>query len=157
MWHRWYWYVVTNASEERFEGRRFVCNLASVYQTSRCHIPEDRVVNTQQPARSYNLNVQYLSHTVPSILIEGTESNCSSPSSKEGKLSSEYDIVSLHLKFLGVVLSRWSVCLLQVSLCDEYSLPVDFVNKRRPHSFGAGLANWTTPSPNGEQVTEIFS
>ncbi|KAJ9584316.1 hypothetical protein L9F63_021347, partial [Diploptera punctata] len=39
-----------------------------------------------------------------------------------------------------------------VSLCDEYSLPVDFVNKRRPHSFGAGLANWTTPSPNGEQV-----
>jgi len=50
-----------------------------------------------------------------------------------------------------------SVCLLQVSLCDEYSLPVDFVNKRRPHSFGAGLANWTTPSPNGEKVTENFS
>jgi hypothetical protein len=45
-----------------------------------------------------------------------------------------------------------SFCLLQVSLCDDYSLPVDFVNKRRPHSFGAGLANWTTPSPNGEQV-----
>jgi hypothetical protein len=64
---------------------------------------------------------------------------------------------SLHLMFLVVVLSRRSVCLLQVSLCDEYSLPVDFVNKRRPHSFGAGLANWTTPSPNGEQVTEIFS
>ncbi|XP_049766367.1 uncharacterized protein LOC126095649 [Schistocerca cancellata] len=42
-----------------------------------------------------------------------------------------------------------------VSLCDEYSLPVDFVNKRRPHSFGAGLANWTTPSPAGEQVEVV--
>ncbi|XP_068081322.1 uncharacterized protein hwt [Anabrus simplex] len=42
-----------------------------------------------------------------------------------------------------------------VSLCDEYSLPVDFVNKRRPHSFGAGLANWTTPSPSGDQVEVV--
>ncbi|GLH05661.1 Uncharacterized protein GBIM_11233 [Gryllus bimaculatus] len=44
---------------------------------------------------------------------------------------------------------------LKISLCDEYSLPVDFVNKRRPHSFGAGLANWTTPSPSGDQVEVV--
>ena len=44
---------MTNASEELaasvFEGRTFLCNLATVYQNSRRHILEDRVVNTQQP------------------------------------------------------------------------------------------------------------
>nr|CAD7428671.1 unnamed protein product [Timema monikensis] len=44
---------------------------------------------------------------------------------------------------------------IEISLCDEYSLPVDFVNKRRPHSFGAGLANWSTPSPTGEKVEVV--
>ncbi|CAB3383688.1 Hypothetical predicted protein [Cloeon dipterum] len=37
-----------------------------------------------------------------------------------------------------------------VSVCDEYSLPVDFVN-RRTRSFASGLANWT-PSPSGENL-----
>ncbi|XP_065352784.1 uncharacterized protein hwt [Cloeon dipterum] len=38
----------------------------------------------------------------------------------------------------------------KVSVCDEYSLPVDFVN-RRTRSFASGLANWT-PSPSGENL-----
>ncbi|KAG8234575.1 hypothetical protein J437_LFUL015366 [Ladona fulva] len=41
-----------------------------------------------------------------------------------------------------------------ISLCDDYSIPVDFVNKR-PRSIGGGLANWTTPSPNGDTVDKV--
>ncbi|XP_065225779.1 uncharacterized protein DDB_G0283357 [Planococcus citri] len=38
----------------------------------------------------------------------------------------------------------------QISLCDDYSLPVDFVNKR-PLSLDSG-SFWSAPSPNGDQV-----
>jgi hypothetical protein len=78
MWHRWYWYVVTNASEELaasvFEGRWFLLNLASMYQASRCHIPEDYVVITQ-----YWRGLT----TCVWVNVESTENNCSSPSSKK--------------------------------------------------------------------------
>ncbi|XP_059610278.1 uncharacterized protein LOC132257409 isoform X2 [Phlebotomus argentipes] len=45
----------------------------------------------------------------------------------------------------------------QISICDDYSLPVDFV-KKRPSSFDPCLVdlvpnNWTTPSPLSEHVT----
>ena len=142
---------MTNASEELtasvFERRRFLCNLACMYQTLRCDIPEDHVIITQTDG---------VLQPTPGLISKVLKVTVHHLRQKE-RISSEYRLVSLQLKFLGVVLSRQSVCLLQVSLCDEYSLPVDFVNKRRPHSFGARLANWTTPSPNGEQVTEIFS
>jgi len=44
---------------------------------------------------------------------------------------------------------------LQISVCDEYSLPLDFI-KKRPSSFDPGLAeclpdNW--PSPSSEHVS----
>ncbi|XP_054287850.1 uncharacterized protein LOC129003578 [Macrosteles quadrilineatus] len=39
----------------------------------------------------------------------------------------------------------------QVALCDDYSLPVDFVNKRRPLSFG-GLPDWSLHSFHGNAV-----
>ncbi|XP_071450081.1 uncharacterized protein hwt, partial [Hetaerina americana] len=39
----------------------------------------------------------------------------------------------------------------EASLCDDYSIPVDFVNKR-PLSIAVGLTNWTTPSPSGERI-----
>jgi len=44
---------------------------------------------------------------------------------------------------------------LQVSLCDDYSLPVDFVNKRRPASAAAATSavQWTLPSPTVENVS----
>lgn len=38
----------------------------------------------------------------------------------------------------------------QISLCDEYSLPLDHVNKRRPNSAASApvdSVNWTTESP----------
>ncbi|KYM77756.1 hypothetical protein ALC53_11767 [Atta colombica] len=40
----------------------------------------------------------------------------------------------------------------KVSLCDDYSLPVDFVNKRRPASAAAATSTvqWTLPSPTVE-------
>ncbi|XP_034940683.1 uncharacterized protein hwt [Chelonus insularis] len=42
----------------------------------------------------------------------------------------------------------------QVSLCDDYSLPVDFVNKRRPASAAAvtSTVQWALPSPSVENV-----
>ncbi|XP_014486676.1 PREDICTED: uncharacterized protein LOC106750688 [Dinoponera quadriceps] len=51
----------------------------------------------------------------------------------------------------------------QVSLCDDYSLPVDFVNKRRPASAAAATSTvqWTLPSPTVEnaevEVVEQYS
>lgn len=44
---------------------------------------------------------------------------------------------------------------LQVSLCDDYSLPVDFVNKRRPASAAAATSTvqWMLPSPTVENVS----
>ncbi|KAL2713152.1 transcription initiation factor TFIID subunit 1-like [Vespula squamosa] len=52
----------------------------------------------------------------------------------------------------------------QVSLCDEYSLPVDFVNKKRPASAAAATSSsiqWTLPSPTVEnaevEVVEQYS
>ncbi|XP_055695258.1 uncharacterized protein LOC129797033 isoform X2 [Lutzomyia longipalpis] len=47
----------------------------------------------------------------------------------------------------------------QISICDDYSLPVDFV-KKRPSSFDPCLVdlvpnNWTTPSPLSEHVTFV--
>jgi hypothetical protein len=44
---------------------------------------------------------------------------------------------------------------LQVSLCDDYSLPVDFVNKRRPASAAAttSTVQWALPSPTVENVS----
>ena len=44
--------------------------------------------------------------------------------------------------------------LLQISLCDDYSLPVDFVNKRRPVSAAAATSTvqWALPSPTIEKV-----
>ncbi|XP_043277333.1 uncharacterized protein hwt [Venturia canescens] len=50
-----------------------------------------------------------------------------------------------------------------VSLCDDYSLPVDFVNKRRPASAAAitSTVQWALPSPNNEnpeiEVVEQYS
>ncbi|EFN71154.1 hypothetical protein EAG_05391 [Camponotus floridanus] len=50
-----------------------------------------------------------------------------------------------------------------VSLCDDYSLPVDFVNKRRPASAAAATSTvqWTLPSPTVEnaevEVVEQYS
>lgn len=43
---------------------------------------------------------------------------------------------------------------LQISICDDYSLPVDFVNKKRPSSFDPCLAdsipnNWTSTGLGG--------
>uniref|UniRef100_A0A1B0CGY8 Uncharacterized protein n=1 Tax=Lutzomyia longipalpis TaxID=7200 RepID=A0A1B0CGY8_LUTLO len=43
---------------------------------------------------------------------------------------------------------------IKISICDDYSLPVDFV-KKRPSSFDPCLVdlvpnNWTTPSPLSE-------
>ncbi|EFN79003.1 hypothetical protein EAI_12157 [Harpegnathos saltator] len=52
---------------------------------------------------------------------------------------------------------------LQVSLCDDYSLPVDFVNKRRPASAAAATSTvqWMLPSPTVEnaevEVVEQYS
>lgn len=45
----------------------------------------------------------------------------------------------------------------QISVCDDYSLPVDFV-KKRPSSFDPSLAeripdNWVSPSPLTEHVS----
>ena len=110
MWHRCYWYVVTNASVQLaasvFEGRRFLCNFASMYQTSRCHIPEYDVVITQH-RRGLT--------TYTWVNIEGTESNCSSPSSKKkGKLSSEYCIF---LCIWNLLLLCWVVCLFVCCRC----------------------------------------
>ncbi|XP_046413804.1 uncharacterized protein LOC124176482 [Neodiprion fabricii] len=51
----------------------------------------------------------------------------------------------------------------QISLCDEYSLPVDFVNKRRPASVAAATSTvqWALPSPTTEnaevEVVEEYS
>lgn len=44
---------------------------------------------------------------------------------------------------------------LQVSLCDDYSLPVDFVNKRRPASAAAATSTvqWALPSPTIDNVS----
>ncbi|KAK2579361.1 hypothetical protein KPH14_000982 [Odynerus spinipes] len=50
-----------------------------------------------------------------------------------------------------------------VSLCDEYSLPVDFVNKKRPASAAAATSSvqWTLPSPTVEnaevEIVEQYS
>lgn len=46
---------------------------------------------------------------------------------------------------------------LQVSLCDDYSLPVDFVNKRRPASAAAATSTvqWALPSPTIENVSNL--
>lgn len=46
---------------------------------------------------------------------------------------------------------------LQVSLCDDYSLPVDFVNKRRSASAAAATSTvqWTLPSPTVENVSDL--
>ncbi|KAG7198003.1 hypothetical protein KM043_016228 [Ampulex compressa] len=52
---------------------------------------------------------------------------------------------------------------LRVSLCDDYSLPVDFVNKRRPASAAAATSTvqWALPSPTVEnaevEVVEQYS
>lgn len=103
MWHRLYWYVVTNASEELaasvFEGRRFLCNLAPMYQTSRCHIPEDRVVIIQH-RRDLTTYVR--------LNIEDTESNCSSPSSKR-KENFRQNIFFIYI--WSLLMLRWVVCL----------------------------------------------
>lgn len=42
-----------------------------------------------------------------------------------------------------------------MSLCDDYSLPVDFVNKRRPASAAAATSTvqWALPSPTVENVS----
>ncbi|XP_015596336.1 uncharacterized protein LOC107268255 [Cephus cinctus] len=52
----------------------------------------------------------------------------------------------------------------QISLCDDYSLPVDFVNKRRPASAAAASSStvqWALPSPTVEnaevEVVEQYS
>nr|KAF7423747.1 hypothetical protein H0235_009030 [Vespula pensylvanica] len=54
--------------------------------------------------------------------------------------------------------------IIPVSLCDEYSLPVDFVNKKRPASAAAATSSsiqWTLPSPTVEnaeiEVVEQYS
>lgn len=46
---------------------------------------------------------------------------------------------------------------LQISLCDDYSLPVDFVNKRRPASAAAATSavQWILPSPTVENVSDL--
>ncbi|KAG9436814.1 hypothetical protein HZU67_01771 [Apis mellifera carnica] len=52
---------------------------------------------------------------------------------------------------------------MMVSLCDDYSLPVDFVNKRRPASAAAATSTvqWALPSPTVEnaevEVVEQYS
>ncbi|OXU23775.1 hypothetical protein TSAR_005280 [Trichomalopsis sarcophagae] len=56
-------------------------------------------------------------------------------------------------------------CDVDVSLCDDYSLPVDFVNKRRPASVPTPVptttVQWTLPSPTIEtaeiEVVEQYS
>lgn len=52
---------------------------------------------------------------------------------------------------------RYNILLfcLQVSLCDDYSLPVDFVNKRRPVSAATATSTvqWALPSPTVESVS----
>ncbi|KAK5639008.1 hypothetical protein RI129_011500 [Pyrocoelia pectoralis] len=48
----------------------------------------------------------------------------------------------------------------KVSLCDDYSLPVDHLNKRRPNSIAApNLSEWNVSSPNEEkiEVLETYS
>ncbi|KAK0075691.1 hypothetical protein PV325_006542 [Microctonus aethiopoides] len=45
-----------------------------------------------------------------------------------------------------------------ISLCDDYSLPVDYVNKRRPAS-ASGITStstvqWALPSPSVENVSK---
>ncbi|KAF5285702.1 hypothetical protein FQA39_LY16508 [Lamprigera yunnana] len=48
----------------------------------------------------------------------------------------------------------------KVSLCDEYSLPVDHLNKKRPNSIAApSLSEWNISSPNEEkiEVLETYS
>lgn len=45
--------------------------------------------------------------------------------------------------------------MLQISLCEDYSLPVDFVNKRRPVSAAAttSTVQWALPSPTIDKVS----
>lgn len=47
------------------------------------------------------------------------------------------------------------ILLFQISLCDDYSIPVDFVNKRRPASASAitTTVQWALPSPSIENVS----
>jgi hypothetical protein len=120
MWHRLCWYVVTNASEELassvFEGCRFLCNLASMYQTSRCHIPENYVIT--QHRRSLT--------TYAWVNIEGTESDCSSPSSKR-KENFRQNIVLFHCIWSFLVLC-WvvglSVCCRCLSVTNTVCLSI---------------------------------
>lgn len=58
---------------------------------------------------------------------------------------------------IDVTISIW-LPYFQVALCDDYSLPVDHVNKKRPNSFAApSLCEWNVSSPNEEQVSIILT
>lgn len=59
--------------------------------------------------------------------------------------------ISKPIKKIEIVKSEDEV-LLQVSLCDDYSLPVDFVNKRRPLSVGA-VPLWSLRGLHGNPVS----
>lgn len=62
-------------------------------------------------------------------------------------------------KFIIYSLTFILLYLLQVSLCDDYSLPVDFVNKRRPASVPAAttsVVQWALPSPTVETVSYLL-
>ncbi|KAL3289823.1 hypothetical protein HHI36_023214, partial [Cryptolaemus montrouzieri] len=41
----------------------------------------------------------------------------------------------------------------QIALCDEYSLPADHLQKKRPNSIAvASLSEWNPSSPNEEKI-----
>ncbi|EGI63852.1 hypothetical protein G5I_07729 [Acromyrmex echinatior] len=67
------------------------------------------------------------------------------------------------LHFFSNILRIFSSYTEKVSLCDDYSLPVDFVNKRRPASAAAATSTvqWTLPSPTVEnaeiEIVEQYS
>lgn len=46
--------------------------------------------------------------------------------------------------------------LLQISLCDDYSLPVDHLQKKRPNSIAVpSLSEWHVSSPEEEKVISL--
>lgn len=86
-----------------------------------------------------------------------------SKSFKNGSGSNYYSAQDLFLiQFVILHVSQFKLTFhpylisFQISVCDEYSLPLDFI-KKRPSSFDPGLAeclpdNW--PSPSSEHVSK---
>lgn len=48
-------------------------------------------------------------------------------------------------------------CFLQISLCEDYSLPVDHLNKKRPNSIAVPISSeWNVSSPSEENVSNLY-